>query len=476
MDQTMAMTLDRNGLMTITLLLLVLLANTSPCTTAAEVSPVVEIEEDVYTYADPNNGAGPMWCSGSTCLVRSGERTFATGFETVPGIAPLDNCRWFLSERQENGWHRVYSDTSGLTREPSPAAVLPGGRVFVSVNPATPAVPPKTEGVAHPDMLEFRADDILAGPKSLSPTFLGTPKFTEHSYRTFAADSSTGELLLFQNVGYAHAEWTFFERSGKWSAHGQLKWPWGAEYEKPQPIRICYPNVALHDRAVHFVGVSDIVEPKQAWREFKRELTGRDWDYDFRRLFYTWTPDITQKPFAEWVEIASREETCGWIMPGDLWLAPSGDVHIVWTERAIDPRLREKFFPAAKQSHSIGYARLHEGQVIDRRAIVQEGNAKDETIASAPRLHATPDNRLFLVYLAAGRGPNNEPIFENRIQEILPGGTTGQPQTIAFTHPFINYFTATVRAGSPPSHTLEMLGQRKDVPNTISYARVRLAF
>ena len=34
---------------------------------AAPLQPVVELEEEVYTYEPANNGAGPMWCSGSTC-------------------------------------------------------------------------------------------------------------------------------------------------------------------------------------------------------------------------------------------------------------------------------------------------------------------------------------------------------------------------------------------------------------------------
>ena len=63
---------------------------------AAELAPLVELEEDVYTYSDADNGAGPMWCSGSTCIVRSGERVFVSGLETVPGAKPLNNCRWTL--------------------------------------------------------------------------------------------------------------------------------------------------------------------------------------------------------------------------------------------------------------------------------------------------------------------------------------------------------------------------------------------
>ena len=87
----------------------------------------VEIEEDVYSHTTANNGAGPMWCSGSTCLVRVNERLFASGLETVPGVKPLNNCRWLLFVRETNGWRQVQADPDGLTREPSPIAGLPDG-------------------------------------------------------------------------------------------------------------------------------------------------------------------------------------------------------------------------------------------------------------------------------------------------------------------------------------------------------------
>jgi hypothetical protein len=44
-------------------------------------------------------------------------------------------------------------------------------------------------------------------------------------------------LILFQNIGYTHAEWAFRDRSGN-SAQGKLVWPDGKEYPKPQPIRV----------------------------------------------------------------------------------------------------------------------------------------------------------------------------------------------------------------------------------------------
>ena len=44
---------------------------------APALQPVVEAEEDIYSYTNANNGAGPLWCHGSTCLVRIGDDVFA---------------------------------------------------------------------------------------------------------------------------------------------------------------------------------------------------------------------------------------------------------------------------------------------------------------------------------------------------------------------------------------------------------------
>ena len=441
---------------------------------SAELKPVVEVEEDVYTYTQPDNGAGPMWCHGSTCLVRVGKRVFASGIETVPGVKPLNNCRWMLFERSANGWERVRVDTDGRTREPAPLAAFRSGRVFLSANPSLGHGDEPNGGPARPDVLEFKANDAAAIPASLSPVWQGEPKFTEHSYRSFAADGAAGELILFHNIGYTHAEWTFRDRRGKWSAQGKLKWPWGAEYDKPEPIRVCYPNVALRERAVYFCGVSDVIEPYKAWQDFKRELTGKQWDYDFRRLFFTWTPDITKKAFAGWVEIASCDKTCGWISPGDLFVAGNGDAHLVWTERAIDERLRAKFFPEAKQRHSLNYAVIRDGKVIRRKTIEESTEDKPGIIGSGARFQVTPEHRLFVAYYAGGTDSGGKGVAENRVREILRDGSMTSSVRLPLQKTFAQYFTTTVRGGSPPSRTLEMLGPRQGSPNTISYARVRL--
>jgi hypothetical protein len=476
---------------------------------AASLEPLVEVEEVVYRYDPADNGAGPMWCGGSTCLVRVGDRVFASGLETLAEHKPLNNCRWLLFERTGGGWERQQADPHGRTREPCPMATFHDGRMFLSANPTLTA-PDQYNGPARPEILQWDSARPKDPFRTLLPEWDGQPPFSEHSYRSLAADGERGELILFQNVGYAHAEWAFLDADRQWSARGKLVFPWGEDYEKPQPIRICYPNVQLQDRAVYFCGVSDIIEPNPQWRKTKKQLTGRDWDYDFRRLFFTWTEDIAKAPFRDWIEIASREATAGWIFPCDLWAAPDGTVHLLWSERALDTRLRAAFFPDAKQSQALNYATVrvagpgpkaglfpdvHDPKpvpVSDQKAglfpdirdpepvpvskrtlgLAEEGGA--DLIASAGRFHVTPDGRLLVVYYVSGTDDAGQPVSENQLIELRADGTVSSPIRIPLGQPFTSFFTATVRGGSAPSEYLDLLGARRGERNTISYARVRL--
>ena len=435
---------------------------------------VVEAEEEVYRYTEADNGADPMWCGGSTCLVRSGSRVFASGLETLANAKPLNNVRWLLFERTTDCWNLVLADPTGRTREPSPLAIFPDAQLFLSANPTLNSDLEAYAGPAEPQILEFSLSNLLAPAQRLLPVWTGRPRFSEHSYRSFAADGRNHELILLQNIDYTHAEWSFRDRTGTWSTCGQLRWPIDSNQEKPQPIRICYPNVAIKDRAVYFCGVSDIIEPNPTWRAFKQQLTGREWDYDFRRLFFTRSPDITREGFQPWIEIASRDQTCGWISPGDLWVAPDNAVHLLWTERALDERLRETFFPQARQTHQLNYAIVRNGKIALRRTLIEAREGESREIPAAPRFHITPANRLFVICYVSGANASGTPVSENRLFEVLKHGEPGPIKVIHFKQPFTSFFTATPRGGSNPSDSLDLLGTQAGRPNTISYARIRL--
>ncbi len=455
------------------LTLLVLSVFGSCLLVGASLQPLVEIEEVVYEYQPANNGAGPMWCAGSTCMVRVGDSVFATALETLADEQPLNNCRWVLMERGESGWKRKFVD-SGRTREPSPMVGFHDGQVFVSGNPTLGQGPEPGGGPSRPEIKRFKVSSDSPQPQQLLPPWKGQPSFREHSYRSFAADGERGEFILFQNIGYGHAEWSFRNEAGEWSASGQIEWPLEKRYHPPRPLRLCYPNVALKDRAVHFFGVGDIIEPNKAWREYKKELTGRKWDYVFRQLYYCSTADIEEQGFGQWIEVASREATAGFLWPCDMWIDDAGRVHLLWTEQAIDTRLREPFFPDAKQSNELNYAIVVGDRIIERHTLMQLGEGERGLVAGRARFHPSASKRLYVVGYFSGTDQKGVPVSENRLYEIRKGGQLGTGIRIPLERPFTNFFTATPRGGSMPSKYLDLLGVQSGQSQKITYARVRL--
>ena len=121
------------------------------------LQPVVEAEEDVYSFEAADNGAGPMWCSGSTCLVRIGDDVFASGLETLKDAKPLNNCRWTLYKRTAGGWQLQQADPAGRTREPCPLVALAGGKLLLSANPTLVTDRNAYSGPARPEILLFNA-------------------------------------------------------------------------------------------------------------------------------------------------------------------------------------------------------------------------------------------------------------------------------------------------------------------------------
>lgn len=213
----------------------------------------MELEEKVYSYHNANNGAGPMWCHGSTSLVRSGDRVFAAGLETIPDAPPLNNRR-VLFERRANGWERVYTDTVGRTREPSPAAALKDGVVLVSANPTLQPPGKRDGGPARPEIWQFNAAAPADAPVRILPEWGGSPKFTEHSDRTFVSDAASVNSSSSRTSTPPTPNGPSANALVPGRPKGSRNGPGAPDYAKPEPIRVCYPNASLRNRAVHFLG------------------------------------------------------------------------------------------------------------------------------------------------------------------------------------------------------------------------------
>lgn len=452
---------------------------------AAPFQVEVEIDEIVCqlpSYEETNNGSGMFWGSGSPQIARIGDRLFVSAFEHVDGCAPLNNARWALYERGTLGWRLCQRDPKDRTREPSPLAVSHSGRLLMSVNPTlAPWIPIGAGdaqkamvksggdvsrgfvgGPARPEFLEFDPTRPEAEPKHHIPTWEGVPKFTEHSYRTFAADGPAGEFILFQNVGSTHSQWAFLDREGSWKT-GELIWPEGedpryAPYHDKR-ARVNYPNAVLHGRSAHFIGTS----PYNIWNRvdpLKTETWGRDkWGWRMRRLHYAWTPDITKSPFNPWVVVADTMDHGGTITLGDTYRAPDGQLHVVWLENPIHPKLRDIHFPDIKRDWKLWHGILKEGNVIAKKALFAGGETLGPVQPTGrPRFHIDAKNGIYMLYNMSGTTAATRAQSGSYAVMLGEDGSMSVPVRLPVKKPLTDmFFTASPRAGNRLSDAADLL-------------------
>lgn len=437
---------------------------TSIAAGAAELEPIVEAEQVLATYTNPNNGAGPLWCYGAPLVFRRGESAFVSTMETGEGVPPLCNTRWRLYVVGPEGSRAVAQEKDYLEREPCPIVGFADGRVFLSVNPWVQQDGPR-QGRCEPQLLQFDAGDLAREPVALRPPWPPEATLTEHSYRGIAADGARGELLVVHiDARTSEQLWCFLDSSGRWSRAGSIEFP----------IRSCYPQVALRDRAAHVLAIGDIVEPVDEWRAYKREQTQREWDYVFRRLFYTWTPDVASTDFAEPIEIENLEATAGHITNLDLWIAPDGAAHLLYLTVPVQAAyLRDRFFPDVRLVWSLVHTVVRNGLVVSRATLAGGGEGASPIVPGEARFHATGDGRLFVVGYFSGAEADGTPVSETRVLKVVPAGSA-EAIRIPLERPFRRLFTNCERGGSAASRVLDLYGSGAE-PGQLLYARVLLA-
>jgi hypothetical protein len=426
-----------------------------------DVRFVVEAEEVVTRYTPANNGAGPLWCYGSTVIARRGNDVYLSVIETGKDVPLLCNTRWQLWHRSAKGWKITQSEKEYRQREPCPIGIFQKGAVFLSVNPSVE--PPGVKyGRCRPLVLEFNPDAPADNAKTHEPAWAEGTYFTDHSYRGFASDGANGELLLLNiNAQTGDQFVSYCDSSGQWHQKSKVKFP----------IRSCYPQVALRNRAAAVMAIGDIVEPVEEWRKLKFEKLKRQWDYVFRRLFYTYTEDIRSSNFSAPVEIDTVEKTAGHIQNLDLYIDETGVTHLLYLKRPHQYSfIRDKYFPGQPMTAYLEYVVVKGGKVISRRTLAETPQGSKGLEPSYGRFHISSDGALWVI--AAGTYiDGTKRTFGNYISRITPDQYKVFVR-IDLKHPFRTFFTNTPRGGSQPSDFIDLFGIADDNPN-LRYARIR---
>ena len=430
---------------------------------AQGVRCAVEVEEVVTKYTPANNGAGPLWCYGSTVIARQGSDVFLSVIETGEDVPLLCNTRWQLWHRSEDGWKLAQNEKEYRQREPCPLAVFQGGPVFLSVNPSTEPAGTKY-GPCKPLVLEFDRANPAVSAKTHTPAWADGTYFTDHSYRGFAADGAKGELLLLNINAKTSEQFVSYRHSnGQWYEKGTITFP----------VRSCYPQVALRDGSAHVMAIGDIVEPVAEWKKLKYEKLKSDWDYVFRRLFYTYTNNIRSTGFSAPIEIDTVEKTCGHIRNLDLYIDETGAAHLLYLKQPHQYGfIRDKYFPGETMKVYLEYVVVKNGKVLSRRTLAEKPGGPADFEPSFSRFHISSAGELYVI--AAGTSiVNGQRTYGNFLGRIPAGNNKPKFERMELKHPFGTFFTNTPRGGSKPSDIIDIFGIANDNPN-LRYARIHI--
>lgn len=411
-------------------------------------------EEKIARVEIESDSPGPLWNYGSTTIARYGDKVYASIPELKHNHNSLCNMRWILLERSLPGyWRAVSSGSLYNEREPFPLGIRPAGKLILSVNPCKDIrnyLPNnKTAHNSTPMLIEFDLCNFKR--KKLYPKWnKSNPKFTEHSYRGMSIDFLNNDLLLLNISGYDGYAWSYANSDGLWVKNGFIRYP----------IRSAYPQVALRNKTAAIVTVSDVIEPNSAWRNLKKMILNQDWDYDFRQLFFSYTPDITAVDFSPPLTIASMDETAGHIRNMDLWIDSQGRCHILYTQRNIWRNcIRDHFFPNIPIQVSLKYCIISEGYVTYRSTLLEcTENLNDNlqtswtgNLANYACFHIGQNEEIYvIVHLASSNFTSGNYIFQ--VDQFSPN----KLKKIKLISPQEAFFCASPRLGSQPSNTVDL--------------------
>ncbi len=404
------------------------------------------------------NGSSPGWNNGSPMIVRKGDDVWFSLSRPVAGVPPYANTIWQIYKRQKQGWTVILETDGPSEREPCPLALLNSYTLAVFVNPKTSFLRFRVENEAilwnsHPHLLAFPLGMDDPETFALEPRFSGNPVLREHTYRGLAVDPRTSEVLIMvvdPDSELYHP--SYLDGEGQWHAMEAFTFP----------IRGLYPNLYVRGGEAHIAAVSDIKEPVQAWRDAKYRVFQRHWDYAFRHIYYSWTPDARKRGFETSLLIDSIEDRPGSARNLDLIVDVDGTAHLLYVKNRFQYEfLRDEFFPDEPMAVEIGYAQVKQGRLIYLRTI-GKGLSDSDPKDLAPgeygnlnwgRLHRLEDGSIVVIY--SGEDRDGAGMWITRLNKV---GVAGEATKIPMEHPMgSRFFTNTERGGSAPSNTIDLL-------------------
>ena len=438
----------------------------------------VEVEEDAFSHGELGHGIYALWNYGSTTLVRQGDTVVASGIGRLDDRRPLNNVICRLGVRNDDGawvWRDVAE--SAPTREPCPVGIDRASSEILLTTSRVLDLARDEYVASEPAVTWFRLDDgKLTYRRGWAPwAERDNPReFWDHTRRSFAVDSEGRRFFLMANAGETHdrAEWVVRDLDTLVVARGRVDWPVGV-LPAGMTATLAYAQSALHGDAAHLFAVLDVPEPVADWNRFKTGGKPGAPDYVFRRLFYAWTPSFAGTPFQSWVEVANVESTAGEVKPGDMRVDADGTVHLVWTEfRTWPPELRLAFFPDLRQRFRLQYARVRDGRVVMSRTLHEsaEDDVRSDGAPVTSRFHRLADGTLVVVFALLPRPPHWRQ--HNRLMVLGSDGEPGRIFDLPLAMPLLTFATASERAGSAPSDTIDLLGSRSWYTPRLRYVRL----
>ena len=330
------------------------------------------MKPEIVTPTMPfENGAEPSWSRGNSTIVRVGSRVFITNQRVHANRLPLNRTTLEIWEKPDGGvWQLVYEDEGVFQREPCPIAYIGNDRLAVTANvPAQYHAPDEetTDTDCIPTLYVFDVSGPLRKAASI-PLKWDRDDYTfwEHSYRSFAVDP-VRQLLFLDNIEYGDERfcYTLLDSDLQCIKNGLLHFP----------ARCCYHAIAMQNGETYLFAIQDIKEPNAEWRDYKRQMTGRQWDYDFRKIYLNYCPDIEKTDFEPSALICSRDDTCGWLSLLDCCYDANGDMLLLVSAQNVYPAfMRERFFPDLAPESQLEMYRFSKGKLVSRTVIAQSSD------------------------------------------------------------------------------------------------------